>query len=817
MSSSPAEAPGRNGLSEGEFFFPTTDIAVCRRGDCDVKILVKAYLTNEGHNWELEYTLDDDVSFKDQYDRTWKAAEPIQLRLRRTLSRIEYGMTYEGAYKNAYEVRTGRTSSERCLADRVCCPNDASFFPLIGSESYLAQNQTLYHAFSVGRGSWVYAVEVTATQGTAFESLRLSNLNPSDSMPSLTAQVSSSSLVLSSFADFSPFRLVSSEEESKEKAFVVPLHRFGTDVNRIGITKQSWMNHKRCEASPETSLTAVDGGSRYDQFSKFRGDTVNTLAEGCLLIPELSFTDPSKPSQLKQSFDCENVGSLRVLMELSTSSFRLRALFGRPFITASGVFPIQDGDTQALLCKLNHIDCSNQGDSTGVFEFQPVRCCIELASRLQMDCESVSFARALSRTIDKDETARVIFTIHNEVLLPLQEAFNTKGFCQFDIVQHGLTELTHQVNFSTQVIPIAPPPGSIPISDDESCAPPKRVVQMGGQKYCQPACTPDQNFHEPTQACLPVDCVLKYLGTRNWYDANQGRCVPAAICEDDQVFDELSNECDKNLPPDFESGSTSSAHSNDDNGGISPVPPTKVVDCGPNGRLMANNLSCECNKGWSNEPNQDIFTYVWCTRHGKDLAGFQDPSEDPQPNTTIIGVFIGVVVGCCLLCGVGCGLLWKRKQLRARKKKRKALAAIEQREQDLLSRVAAMLPAGWNVVDIRASDITLKKDAGKGDDSTIKKQKEDDELESGEREKSVEEACVVDSTIENKEEKKKKEKGKERIMINTPSPGVTSLPLTRGRRAPSNGLLRLVVGYEEEEEEEENEEKAEDGNGGKDS
>ncbi|KAL6066032.1 hypothetical protein QOT17_009815 [Balamuthia mandrillaris] len=719
--------------------------------------------------------------------RTYPApssSHPVTNRLCLTLT--EYGMTYEGAYKNAYEVRTGRTSSERCPADRVCCPNDASFFPLIGSESYLAQNQTLYRSFSVGRGSWVYAVEVTATQGTAFESLRLSNLNPSDSMPSLTAQVSSSSLVLSSFADFSPFRLVSSEEESKEKAFVVPLHWFGTDVNRIGMTKQSWMNHKRCEASPETSsLTAVDGGSRYDQFSKFRGDTVNTLAEGCLLIPELSFTDPSKPSQLKQSFDCENVGSLRVMMELSTSSFRLRALFGRPFITASGVFPIQEGDTQALLCKHKHIDCSNQGDSTSVFEFQPVRCCIELASRLQMDCE---------------------------------EAFNTKGFCQFDIVQHGLTELTHQVNFSTQVIPIAPPPGSIPISDDESCAPPKRVVQMGGQKYCQPACTPDQNFHEPTQACLPVDCVLKYLGTRNWYDANQGRCVPAAICEDDQVFDELNNECDKNLPPDFESGSTSSAHSNDDNGGISPVPPTKVVDCGPNGRLMANNLSCECNKGWSNEPNQDIFTYVWCTRHGKDLAGFQDSSEDPQPNTTIIGVFIGVVVGCCLLCGVGCGLLWKRKQLRARKKKRKALAAIEQREQDLLSRVAAMLPAGWNIVDIRASDITLKKE-GKGDDSTTKKQKEeDDELESGERDKSVEEECVVDSTIENKEEKKKKEKGKERIMINTPSPGVTSLPLTRGRRAPSNGLLRLVVGYEEEEQkEEENEEKAEDGNGEKDS
>jgi hypothetical protein len=428
------------------------------------------------------------------------------------------------------------------------------------------------------------------------------------------------------------------------------------------------------------------GGSVYDQFSLFRSKTIESYQQQCARLPEFSLADRSDPLNSVQSMTCNDMGTVVILMELDGTQFKLRKLFGVPFVTDSGIFPLLPTDRFANL----FTDLTNLGEEPGIFELQPKSCCMIDASGGCTTSITIDNANVVQHLVDPHDTKRYLFPLSADVVA------NKKGACDFDIVQHGVLETSVRIEFlATRLDPVTPGGSSnvpslldpIDYDGQTNCVPPNRIVINQGILMCQSPCTLDQTVQLNGQ-CTAQNCTAKYGGSRNFYNQATGICEAAVLCVGDRVYNPTQNTCSNpssSTPPSSSSppspGSTPTIPS------FSPAPsppdlynPTEgsnTIDCGSHGKATSSGKSCVCDSGWATNANQDMFAFVWCsvptvpsvippgtngTTPTNTNAATSIFSKLVAGNNKYVLVGVVVAVGLCCLCGSGI-LFYFRKRL----------------------------------------------------------------------------------------------------------------------------------------------------------
>ena len=417
------------------------------------------------------------------------------------------------------------------------------------------------------------------------------------------------------------------------------------------------------------------GSSVYDQFSPFRSKTFEFYQPRCRRLADFSLADKRDPLNSVQSMSCEDMGTVVLLLELDGTQFKLKKLFGVPFVTDSGILPLRSSDQFATL----FVDLTNLGEEPGIFELQPKSCClVQNQAPGQCVAFSIDNANVVQRLVDPHDTKRFNFLLSAGVVA------DQTGACDFDLVQHGVLEASIRVEFVATLIDPKDPGGSSdlpslldPVDPNAptSCQPPSKIVTYQGMLMCQSPCTRDQTLGQSGQ-CTPQDCTLKYGGSRNYYNQISGLCEGVALCVGNRILNTTSNTCtDPNAPPP-NSGSPPSIPS------FSPAPappslynPTTngTINCGTHGKPSQSGKSCVCDSGWSTNANQDMFEFVWCSNPtvpsvippGTNTTSPQDGTGGGS--TSFLSrlfsgnnkyVLIGVVVAIVLLCLCCSGVLF---------------------------------------------------------------------------------------------------------------------------------------------------------------
>ena len=209
-----------------------------------------------------------------------------------------------------------------------------------------------------------------------------------------------------------------------------------------------------------------------------------------------------------------------------------------------------------------------------------------------------------------------------------------------------------------------PVPTSLGGGNEDDCPSPGQLATVNGVLVCEQRCTEDQTFlvEEETSICVPVRCRDKYAGARDFYNSDTRMCEPLTYCSADRQLDIVSNTCFAGPKSETVPNSTPTAEH---------VPNSKI-SCGEHGESSEEGTSCRCEKGWTSNLNQDMFSFQWCAVQVP-LGDQNSPSPSPPPAKDTGGVVefivnhslalgmtrIGLIVAffaCILLFSCFCGV-----------------------------------------------------------------------------------------------------------------------------------------------------------------
>ena len=198
------------------------------------------------------------------------------------------------------------------------------------------------------------------------------------------------------------------------------------------------------------------------------------------------------------------------------------------------------------------IDIFNRGNFSAALELRPKDCCLQS----DLGCEvcrslavhlwkSISIPQPVYRTVDPYTTERVLFYITSQTVL------DKTGYCDFDIVQHGVVDLSQRVPFDTTNAAVQPAPQPITegieyftvfvicqasnvyhrwlsykIQDVVTVSTHARKIRY---EYKQLMFT-FKEMDPDTHLCRKVDCTAKYGGLRDFYNVASGLCEPYVTC-----------------------------------------------------------------------------------------------------------------------------------------------------------------------------------------------------------------------------------------------------------------------------------------------
>jgi hypothetical protein len=473
-----------------------------------------------------------------------------------------------------------------------CCPND-----VFSSNIFrLSQNVSQFDFYRFLPASMNYNMIVSATQGTTSENIILTPQYPSGRLPGIQASLQFTVLNQQYFQTFD-FENVVVPTNQISDGVLVPKIYFPPSISKTNIFNMQnvdFVTNKNCQL-PLGYLVSIGGGTIYNQMSAFQTKVSDRIQ--CLFDSPTSSILPATAS-----YRCTNIGTMTILLELDTgdTTIKLNRLYGDPFVTNSGMLPFSILDTQAII----FLDIMNKGLVEGVFQVSPKRCC------LGTDCTRLQIQQAISLFVASMNTQRFSFFVMSSQVL------NQKGFCDFEIFQHGNLSLTAKVVFEDMYTGVLPP-GTNPGSS---------------------SCTYDQYF---TTSCIFVDCVAKYLGKRSFPNVQTGYCESTPTCIAwKEVYDPLNNICIPIPGP-----------SNTTNG------PVHLVNCGSNGVLTPDKSTCTCNVGWTTSLTQSNFgNYQFCTIP---TGNTSTPTATQDLAALEIGIVVFVLIVCvglfcsfcaCLMC-----------------------------------------------------------------------------------------------------------------------------------------------------------------------
>jgi hypothetical protein len=164
-------------------------------------------------------------------------------------------------------------------------------------------------------------------------------------------------------------------------------------------------------------------------------------------------------------------------------------------------------------------------------------------------------------------------------------------------------------------------------------------------------CTFDQTYDDATAQCLPLDCVSRYAGDRNYHNAVMGVCEPTAICIAEQLYDPSNNQCtDPQDPPPL--NNTDSTAGDDEDDGTEPGA-AQTLSCGEHGQVAsATATRCVCDTGWETDLAQQPQTFHWCTL----FVGVTNTTHTQQPHTggtnsgatALVAFVVFLLIGLCV-------------------------------------------------------------------------------------------------------------------------------------------------------------------------
>lgn len=624
-------------LCSEAFIFPSFGVTVCESAgeQCDTKLLAIVQIQDEGSDWSLEYTIDADEVILGDDGLPWAPSSPIHLTFVRNNTVIEYPLTLEQTYRNAYE-RVDRVGV--CTGgDRTCCSENGGYFL-----HSLDHNTTTYNSFRIGRGTHKTDIYVIASQPATNtrQSLHLSMNEPSGALPGLSAEMVVISVPFSNYFEYSAFRLFSPTHLSNSEGFLVEDYYVSPLPNSVGITDEFFTSSFQCGQRVGDN-TRVAGGDRYDQFSSFRSTRMQSYQSSC--FRDSGQSTATHLHESSQIFRCAQSGNVHVNLELSASTFRLRKLYGIPHVVADGILPYHEWQERYVI----FLDISNVGDYQGVMEVRPKRCCVG------MECEIFSLGLPISVGLEPFETKRVRFTVDANLVK------DTEGFCEVDINQHGVTQIAdHRIWFDATGVAFVVDPAAVPVDDNHpTCLSPQHIVVVDHVVLCVNGCAADEEWSDVDAACMGPGstgmsdndaCAVKYAGARNFFNVLTGQCEPVPVCASLLSnngeftsptilrYNSTTNQCESvplppavtPLPPPTLNGSGPITGSCSDLGNC--MSQSAAVACGPHGTPSGPaGEVCVCEDGFVTSRDQDPFNFQWCAQ------ALPETNAEPYQNGTV--------------------------------------------------------------------------------------------------------------------------------------------------------------------------------------
>jgi hypothetical protein len=172
----------------------------------------------------------------------------------------------------------------------------------------------------------------------------------------------------------------------------------------------------------------------------------------------------------------------------------------------------------------------------------------------------------------------------------------------------------------------------------------------------------------PTRSfCTPVNCILKYMGARNYFNRTSRLCEEFVLCPEGQLLNWSSNSCivltvqvapNFTLPLDLltrnitspNTATTTTAAPSVNRTMNATATSASSCQCNNGVRVNITSCRCECLSGWKSDPGNATH-FVWCTRRAdKDYTPINQGSSDMSSAGKLIVAVFSVSAALLTFC-----------------------------------------------------------------------------------------------------------------------------------------------------------------------
>ena len=562
--------------------------------DCSPQLRVLTAISSRGTNWALSFTVPSTAVFSGPSNTIWgyNASSDFELTFQKLQSSLRISLTHVG-YWGTQTVQ----EYNFCVAGAYCCldvNNVQKSYQLVAATQY-----PTYRVFQISSAASTWDLSANLTIGNQSSSayiIPMSNTATQGVWPPNVARPLLKSSVSPLWRDYASSILsmatgnyLAVDSTWSHSPFLVSLNQFSDGAYHIALTQPTFnaLMYGACDITTATQLVQISSVTP-DSFSNWFGSSlVSMFPDAWVSIPNSRFASTqSPPYYLSIIMNTQETYLLETTID--ATQYQLLPLSSEPIGIGGGSFE------QSATSFLVYLDVSNVGRTSGSVEVQSLKCCyLPLNGTVQiLSCAILFFAddfvngAVQTSTMTPGETQRFRFVTP---IVPIGQS----GYCTF-AMRSGYTYVSYyDVGFS---IPGTTALSASPSTPSGTCDPPN--VPSPDPPYCQSPCTIDQVYNNATGLCDPVDCIVKYMGARNVYDATSGVCKPGGVSSS------------PSSPP----TPTSSSVAN----GSAPVAPSSApqfvynVDCGPHGTFDAQSGTCDCAAGWITNMQQPSYSFIYC-------------------------------------------------------------------------------------------------------------------------------------------------------------------------------------------------------------
>lgn len=436
----------------------------------------------------------------------------------------------------------------------------------------------------------------------------------------------------------------------------------------------------KCDLSSAQNLLSVD------TFDAYTGHLITSSSLWISSINASKINPSNAPNNELQILALDTT-TITSNVDLKSTSYTLQTISALPAVLDASSFILTSktlavaSDSSYVAETLNfYVNMRNDADFAGFVLLKPWRCCF-VAVDSQNEVLSTNSASASTScaswfvasnviTIGAHQMERFYFQLLQSV------PYGYSGYCSFNVsTSQALYSATLDIGFAipakggntqnstASTLDYTSSTSSYYVSKtlrldngtSTVCALP--YARINEFPYCKLLCAMDQVLLTSNGSCVAVDCVLKYKGTRDLYDATQGLCKASAANLASPAPSAAPTPAPVPVTPsDTPVNVTAPAEVT-----ISPAfgyqpDGTFNIDCGPHGTLNSEGLGCNCASGWATGLEQDLATAQFCSvQLPVSIPGpkFHSRIHFSVPRGPIIAAFAAIIVTASIAFHIG--------------------------------------------------------------------------------------------------------------------------------------------------------------------